>query len=138
MFGGCRTGEDCTGISSETCKTQFYMAAYLQLVSPWDLKYHAYFMGEMSSVSVVIADVVEAFVYASLTWGLLSSQVRHHHRLWVSFGAGFGPAVFWVYYIKRLSRMHWDLLWLPLGPCRFLERECFFHGFLNSWFRLIS
>ncbi|KAI5063513.1 hypothetical protein GOP47_0022060 [Adiantum capillus-veneris] len=37
----------------------FLVSAYLQLISPWDLKYHAYFMDEMSPLSVVIADLVD-------------------------------------------------------------------------------
>lgn len=95
----------------------FLISACWQAIFPWELKFHAYFMEDMSSVSVVVADVAEAVVFASMAWGLLSSKSIHINSLWISLGAGFGLAVFWLYQMQSLSRMHWDLLWLPLGPC---------------------
>ncbi|XP_068326744.1 uncharacterized protein [Pyrus communis] len=50
-----------------------------QVLSPWELRYHAYFMEEM------------------LSWMIIS-------------------AAFWLYYMLRLPRFRWDVIWLPFGP----------------------
>ncbi|KAH7279122.1 hypothetical protein KP509_37G006200 [Ceratopteris richardii] len=95
----------------------FLTSAYWQLVSPWDLKYHAYFMEELTSMSVVTADVAEAFIYVMMTWGFISSDKKHRRLIPLSFAGGVGVAMFWLHYMQRLSRIRWDLLWLPFGPC---------------------
>lgn len=101
-----------------TCAFSLFLliSAYWQATSPWEMKYHAYFMEDLNSVSVVVADVCEAVVYALVAWGILFPKSIDYHLLWLSFGAGFGLAVFWLYHMQSLSRMHWDILWLPLGP----------------------
>ncbi|KAE9607594.1 hypothetical protein Lal_00026808 [Lupinus albus] len=30
--------------------------------------------------------------------------------------AGIIVAIFWLYYMLRLSRFRWDIIWLPFGP----------------------
>ncbi|PKU80500.1 hypothetical protein MA16_Dca021801 [Dendrobium catenatum] len=48
--------------------------------------------------------------------GMLDGSIFHQRLIWHSFYVGLVLAVFWSYYMLRLPRFRWDVLWLPFGP----------------------
>ncbi|XP_014507807.1 uncharacterized protein LOC106767429 isoform X2 [Vigna radiata var. radiata] len=74
-----------------------------QALTPWELRYHAYFMEEIYSWTIISA-------------GLLHES--NHRRRWIKYSwyTGVTLAVFWLYYMLRLPKFRWDVIWLPFGP----------------------
>uniref|UniRef100_A0A0D3EQ64 Uncharacterized protein n=1 Tax=Oryza barthii TaxID=65489 RepID=A0A0D3EQ64_9ORYZ len=82
-------------------------------VAPWELRYHAYFMEDLSSPMVVVADWIAALACLFSIKGLLHSWKKW---MWYSFYVSILVALFWTYYLLRLPRIRWDVAWLPFGP----------------------
>ncbi|CAN1159928.1 hypothetical protein LINPERHAP1_LOCUS8201 [Linum perenne] len=96
------------------CYTSFLVySIYNQVASPWELRYHAYFMEDIPSWMIISADWVAALACSMAIAGILN-----HRRKWIwhSCFAAFSLALFWLYYMFRLPRFRWDAIWLPLGP----------------------
>ncbi|XP_004503522.1 uncharacterized protein [Cicer arietinum] len=87
-----------------------------QASSPWELRYHAYFMEEIYSWMIISADLVAVLACSFAIIGLLHESM--HHRIWIQYSCytGIVLAIFWLYYMSRLPRFRWDVIWLPFGP----------------------
>ncbi|KAG0492108.1 hypothetical protein HPP92_005506 [Vanilla planifolia] len=48
--------------------------------------------------------------------GILHNSRSHQRLMWYSFYVGLLIAMFWLYYMLRLPRFRWDVIWLPFGP----------------------
>ncbi|CAN0901404.1 hypothetical protein LINGRAHAP2_LOCUS21401 [Linum grandiflorum] len=86
---------------------------YLQVASPWELRFHAYFMEDIPSWIVISADWLAVVVCSIAIAGILNHRRRW---IWYSCFTAFPVAAFWLYYMARLPRFRWDVIWLPLGP----------------------
>ncbi|KAF8671038.1 hypothetical protein HU200_050317 [Digitaria exilis] len=104
--------------------------------SPWELRYHAYFMEDLPAPMViiaglipllktsfdlniqncVIADWTAALACVFAVKGLLQNSGPSKKWMWYSCYIGILVATFWTYYILRLPQIRWDVAWLPLGP----------------------
>lgn len=106
----------------------FVYSANRQSISPWDARYHAYFMEEVDSSTVIFADFVAVVVFMLAIAGLLWKSKLHIYCLGSSAAIGLLLACFWLYHMLRLSRFRWDVIWLPLGPlscagmCIYIDR----------------
>ncbi|XP_047311835.1 uncharacterized protein LOC124915204 [Impatiens glandulifera] len=89
---------------------------YQQASSPWELRYHAYFMEEVPSWTVISADWAAVLVSSITIIGLLDKSKGHRRWLQYSCFGGFLLTVFWLYHMLRLPRFRWDVIWLPFGP----------------------
>ncbi|KDP33757.1 hypothetical protein JCGZ_07328 [Jatropha curcas] len=89
---------------------------YQMATSPWELRYQAYFMEDMESWMVISADWVAILVCSMATLGLLHNSKHRRRWIWYSCFTGAILAVFWLYYMLRMSRFRWDAIWLPIGP----------------------
>ncbi|KAH6803135.1 histone-lysine N-methyltransferase [Perilla frutescens var. frutescens] len=89
---------------------------YQQAYSPWELRYHAYFMYEIDSGSIVAAEAVAVLICLMIISGLMHNSKRHRLLLWYSFLPGTLLATFWVHHILRLAKFRWEIMWLPLTP----------------------
>lgn len=89
---------------------------YQQVYSPWELKYHAYFMHEVPSWSIIAADWAAILVCLIAVTGLLRASKSNRILLWISCFLGTLLAIFWLHHLKRLAQFRWDAIWLPLGP----------------------
>ncbi|KAL5573040.1 hypothetical protein UlMin_022637 [Ulmus minor] len=89
---------------------------YQQVSSPWELRYHAYFMAEMESWMIISADWVAVVACSLAIIGLLHDTKYRRRWFWYSCFTGIFLAVFWLYYMLRMPRFRWDVIWLPLGP----------------------
>ncbi|KAL7167980.1 hypothetical protein ACSBR2_038417 [Camellia fascicularis] len=89
---------------------------YQQVSSPWELRYHAYFMEEVDSWIIISADWAAVLVCSVAIVGLLHDSRYHRRWLWYSCLLGILVAVFWLYLMLRLPRFRWDIVWLPFGP----------------------
>ncbi|KAI7725868.1 hypothetical protein M8C21_010936, partial [Ambrosia artemisiifolia] len=87
-----------------------------QTTMPWELRYHAYFMGEVESWIVIAADWAAVLVCSMAIAGLLHSSQSRRRFLWFSCFSGVLLAVFWLYNMLRLPKFRWDVIWLPFGP----------------------
>ncbi|CAA0840440.1 Unknown protein [Striga hermonthica] len=89
---------------------------YQQAYSPWELRYHAYFMYEVNSWSIIAAEVATVFICLLVISGLM--HISRHHRLclWCSFFPSTLLAVYWWYHMLRLTKFRWDIIWLPWTP----------------------
>ncbi|MFS7965353.1 hypothetical protein Hanom_Chr09g00761241 [Helianthus anomalus] len=87
-----------------------------QTTMPWELRYHAYFMGEIESWLVIAADWAAVLVCSLAIAGLLNNSRSRRRFLWFSCCAGVLLAVFWLYNMLKLDKFRWDVIWLPLGP----------------------
>ncbi|CAA6671657.1 unnamed protein product [Spirodela intermedia] len=100
---------------------------------PWELRFHAYFMEDMSAWVVTCADFA-AILACLLAVRGLQDRSSPLHWLWYSCFVGVLLAIFWLYHIYRLPEFRWDIAWLPLGPlsgalaCLYLE-----HLLEESW-----
>ncbi|KAL6331202.1 hypothetical protein AAG906_009630 [Vitis piasezkii] len=100
----------------------FSFAAFLvysifqQVSSPWELRYHAYFMEEIDSSMIIFADWVAVLACSMAIIGLLHKSKSHRWLIWYSCSAGIILAIFWLYYMLRLPKFRWDVIWLPFGP----------------------
>ncbi|KAM3330578.1 hypothetical protein ACQJBY_027034 [Aegilops geniculata] len=84
--------------------------------SPWELRYHAYFMEDLPSPMVIVADWIAALACLFAVKGLLQASNSSKKWMWYSFYVCMAVAVFWTYYLLKLPRIRWDVVWLPLGP----------------------
>ncbi|KAI3447084.1 hypothetical protein Pfo_003749 [Paulownia fortunei] len=89
---------------------------YQQAYSPWELRYHAYFMYEVDSGSIVAADTAAVLVCLMVITGVMHNSRRHRLWLWYSFFSSTLLAVFWLYHMLRLAQFRWDIVWLPFTP----------------------
>ncbi|CAD6212582.1 unnamed protein product [Miscanthus lutarioriparius] len=91
--------------------------------SPWELRYHAYFMEDLPAPMVIIADWIAALACLFDIKEIL--QNSGPSKKWMSYSCYIGilVAIFWTYYILRLPRIRWDVAWLPLGPLMYDELE---------------
>ncbi|XP_047946661.1 uncharacterized protein LOC125193005 isoform X1 [Salvia hispanica] len=89
---------------------------YQQAFSPWDLQYHAYFMYEIDSGSIVFAELVAVITCLMIITGLMHHSKRHHLWLWYSFLPGTLLAIFWLHHMLRLAKFRWEIMWVPLAP----------------------
>nr|XP_010924944.1 uncharacterized protein LOC105047631 [Elaeis guineensis] len=83
---------------------------------PWELRYHAYFMDEMPTWMVIFADWVAVLACFFTVKGLLRSSSSYKQWMWYSCYTGSFLAIFWLYYMWRLPKFRWDIIWLPFGP----------------------
>ncbi|XP_028550463.1 uncharacterized protein LOC110115928 isoform X2 [Dendrobium catenatum] len=79
-------------------------------------RYHAYFMEDVPSWMLISADLVAILACLLAVKGMLDGSIFHQRLIWHSFYVGLVLAVFWSYYMLRLPRFRWDVLWLPFGP----------------------
>ncbi|XP_073016346.1 uncharacterized protein [Primulina eburnea] len=99
------------------CYVSFLMfSIYQQTYSPWELRFHAYFMYEVDSWSIVAADLAAVIVCLMLITGLMHNSKHHHLWLLYSILPGTLLAIFWLHHMLRLTKFRWDAMWLPLGP----------------------
>ncbi|KAF7819726.1 putative transmembrane protein [Senna tora] len=89
---------------------------FQQASSPWELRYHAYFMEEVYSWMIISADWIAVLACSFAIMGLLHESMHRRQWIWYSWFTGIILAVFWLYYIMRLPRFRWDIIWLPFGP----------------------
>ncbi|XP_048499301.1 uncharacterized protein LOC104890614 isoform X5 [Beta vulgaris subsp. vulgaris] len=69
-------------------------------------RFHAYFMEDIDSWLIILSAIL----------GLMKSSEHHRQWIWYAFFGGIILAVFWLYYMLRLPRFRWDVVWLPFGP----------------------
>ncbi|KAJ4959420.1 hypothetical protein NE237_026531 [Protea cynaroides] len=89
---------------------------FQQASSPWELRFHGYFMEEVQSWIVISADCVAVFACMMAITGLLNDSKSHRQWIWYSFYIGVPLAIFWLHYMLRMPKFRWDILWLPFGP----------------------
>ncbi|GAB2219694.1 hypothetical protein Droror1_Dr00007331 [Drosera rotundifolia] len=89
---------------------------YQQANYPWELKYHAYFMEDIDSHVVIIADCVAVLACLLSIVGILQSSVYHRRLIWYSCSIGILLSFFWFYYMIRMPKFRWDIIWLPVAP----------------------
>ncbi|KAK4391760.1 hypothetical protein Sango_1953800 [Sesamum angolense] len=98
------------------CYMVFLMySIHQQAYSPWELRYHAYFMYEVDSGSILIAEGAAVLVCLMIVTGLVHNSRRHRLWLWCSLVPGMLLAVFWLHHMLRLAKFRWDITWLPLA-----------------------
>ncbi|KAF9613528.1 hypothetical protein IFM89_008445 [Coptis chinensis] len=88
---------------------------YNQALSPWELRYHAYFMYEVDSWVVISADLLAVMACLMAIKGLLDNS--KYHRQWIlgSCCPGLLLMIFWLYHMLRLPKFRWEIIWLPFG-----------------------
>ncbi|KAJ0971384.1 hypothetical protein J5N97_019343 [Dioscorea zingiberensis] len=91
-------------------------SAFYQALFPWDLRYHAYFMEEIHPWIVILADWVAVLACLFAVKGLIHRSSSYQQWIWCSCYTGLFLAVFWLYYMLRLPKFRWDVIWLPFGP----------------------
>ncbi|EOY30546.1 hypothetical protein QQP08_025816 [Theobroma cacao] len=99
------------------CYSAFLLySIYQQALFPWELRYHAYFMEDVGSWMIITADWLAVLVCSMAIMGLLNNS--KDHRRWIEYSCfvGLMLAVFWLYYMLRMPKFRWDVIWLPLGP----------------------
>lgn len=79
-------------------------------------RYHAYFMEEIDSWMIISADFVAILAFSFAIKGLLHESMHHRRWIWYSWYTDIVLAIFWLYYMSRLPKFHWDVIWLPFGP----------------------
>ncbi|XP_026405510.1 uncharacterized protein LOC113300520 [Papaver somniferum] len=89
---------------------------YQQASFPWELRYHGYFMGEIDSRMVIAADWIAVLACLMAVKGLFHNSISNRQWLIYSCFTGLLVAAFWLYHMLSLSKFHWDIIWLPLGP----------------------
>ncbi|KAJ4708583.1 Major facilitator superfamily domain containing protein [Melia azedarach] len=100
----------------------FFFAAFLvysifqQVSSPWELRYHAYFMYEIESRMIIFADLIAVLACSIAIRGLVHNPKYRRRWIWYSFFVGMILAVFWLYFMLRMPKFRWDVIWLPFGP----------------------
>ncbi|KAF8393486.1 hypothetical protein HHK36_021730 [Tetracentron sinense] len=99
------------------CFSAFLMySIFQQASSPWELRYHAYFMDEVDSWVVISADWVAILACSMAIMGLLHKSKYPRQWIWYSCFTSLLLAVFWLYHMLRLPKFRWDIIWLPFGP----------------------
>ncbi|KAK4782664.1 hypothetical protein SAY86_007038 [Trapa natans] len=89
---------------------------FQQAWSPWELRFHACFMEDVDSWMVISADWVAVLACSMAMFGVVKMSTHHRRWLWYSFFTSIPVSVFWLYYMLRMPRFRWDVLWLPIGP----------------------
>ncbi|GAB4852718.1 hypothetical protein Ancab_016929 [Ancistrocladus abbreviatus] len=89
---------------------------YQQAYYPWELRYHAYFMEDIDSQVIILADWLAVLACLMAIVGLLYSSEHRRRWIWHSCFIGIILAVFWLYYMLRMPKFRWDIIWLPFGP----------------------
>ncbi|XP_078428948.1 histone-lysine N-methyltransferase isoform X1 [Wolffia australiana] len=106
---------------------------FQQVLHPWEWRFHAYFMEDISSWAVTLADLAGILACLMAVMGL---QVRSSSLpwLWSSCLIAVLLAIFWLYHIFRLPKFRWDAMWLALGPMSG-ALACFYveHLLAESW-----
>ncbi|CAO2836856.1 unnamed protein product [Amaranthus hypochondriacus] len=101
-----------------SCYIAFLLfSIYHQIAHPWDLRYHAYFMEDIGSRLIILADWLAVMSCSTAIIGLMKSSEHHRQQwIWYSVLGGILLAVFWLYYMLKLPKFRWDVIWLPFGP----------------------
>ncbi|KAK7319918.1 hypothetical protein RJT34_04647 [Clitoria ternatea] len=94
----------------------FLYSIFQQVSSPWELRYHAYFMEEIYSWMVISADWLAVLACSFAIIGLVHDSMLHKRWIRYSLYTGVILAIFWLYYMLRLPKFRWDIIWLPFGP----------------------
>ncbi|XVE70553.1 hypothetical protein DITRI_Ditri10aG0081000 [Diplodiscus trichospermus] len=99
------------------CYSAFLLySIYQQAIFPWELRYHAYFMEEVDSWIIITADWLAVLACSMATFGLVNNSKDHRRWIWCSCSLSLVLAFFWLYYMLRMAKFRWDVMWLPLGP----------------------
>ncbi|CAG7884431.1 unnamed protein product [Brassica rapa] len=93
-----------------------FYSSFQQFMSPWELRYHAYFMEDLKSWMVISAEWIAIMACCLSIVGLLDKKNDHGRWFWYSCVPGSALAIFWIYYLLRLPKFRWDAIWLPFGP----------------------
>ncbi|KAE8653407.1 hypothetical protein Csa_007368 [Cucumis sativus] len=111
VFLSVRCSSDCV------CGFSFCYAGFLlysirqQISSPWELRYHAYFMEDVDSWMIIAADWVAILACTFSIIGIVSKSSHHRRWLWCSFFIGILLSVFWFYFMMRYgNRIHNHLI----------------------------
>ncbi|XP_043703436.1 uncharacterized protein LOC122653605 isoform X2 [Telopea speciosissima] len=72
---------------------------FQQASSPWELRFHAYFMDEVQSWIVISADCVAVLACIMAITGLLNNSKSHRQWIWYSCYTGVLLAIFWLHYM---------------------------------------
>ncbi|KAJ4872982.1 Uncharacterized protein Rs2_13420 [Raphanus sativus] len=93
-----------------------FYSIFQQFMSPWELRYHAYFMEDLNSWMVISAEWIAIMACCLSIVGLLDK--KNDHRRWFLYSCLPGSAltIFWLYYLLRLPKFRWDVIWLPFAP----------------------
>ncbi|XP_044464276.1 uncharacterized protein LOC123194865 [Mangifera indica] len=99
------------------CFAMFFVySIFQQTLSPWEMRYHAYFMEDIDSRMIITADWIAVLACFLAIKGLVHNSKDQRQWIWYSFFVGLVLAVFWSYYMLRLPKFRWDVIWLPFGP----------------------
>ncbi|XP_022987866.1 uncharacterized protein LOC111485278 isoform X3 [Cucurbita maxima] len=79
-------------------------------------RYHAYFVEDVESWMIIAADWVAILACSFSIIGIVSKSNYHRRWLWCSFFISILLSVFWLYFMMRLPRFRWDVIWRPFGP----------------------
>ncbi|XVF34972.1 hypothetical protein REPUB_Repub18cG0104300 [Reevesia pubescens] len=79
-------------------------------------RYHAYFMEDVDSWIIITADWLAVLACSMAIMGLFNNSKDHRRWIWYSCSLGLVLAVFWLYFMLRMPKFRWDVIWLPLGP----------------------
>ncbi|XP_021734566.1 uncharacterized protein LOC110701257 isoform X2 [Chenopodium quinoa] len=100
-----------------SCYIAFLLfSIFNQVAHPWDLRYHAYFMEDIGSRLIILCDWLAVIACTTAILGLMKSSERHRQWIWYAVFGGILLAVFWLYYMLKLPKFRWDVIWLPFGP----------------------
>ncbi|XP_044976141.1 uncharacterized protein LOC123443706 isoform X2 [Hordeum vulgare subsp. vulgare] len=69
--------------------------------SPWELRYHAYFMEDLPSPMVIVTDWIAALACLFAMKGLVQASNSSKKWMWYSFYVAMVVAVFWIYYLLK-------------------------------------
>ncbi|KAL1326331.1 hypothetical protein HN51_036407 [Arachis hypogaea] len=99
------------------CYMQFLLySIFKQVTSPWEMRPYAYFMEDIYSWMIISADWMAVLVCSFSMKGLIDESVHHRRWIWYSWFTAIVPAMFWLYYMLRLPKFRWDVIFLPFGP----------------------
>ncbi|XP_022960855.1 uncharacterized protein LOC111461536 isoform X3 [Cucurbita moschata] len=79
-------------------------------------RYHVYFMEDVESWMIIAADWVAILACSFSIIGIVSKSSYQRRWLWCSFFVSILLSVFWLYFMMRLPRFRWEVIWRPFGP----------------------